>query len=35
LSDLNVDKILDKIAKYGMSSLLKEEKEFLDLASKN
>jgi len=35
LSDLTVDKILDKISKYGMSSLLKEEKDFLEEASKN
>lgn len=34
LSELDVDKILDKISKYGMNSLLKEEKEFLDSASK-
>lgn len=34
LSELSVDKILDKISKFGMSSLLKEEKEFLDEASK-
>lgn len=34
LSELSVDKILDKISKFGMSSLLKEEKEFLDKASK-
>ena len=35
LSELTVDKILDKISKYGMSSLLKEEKDFLEEASKN
>jgi hypothetical protein len=34
LSELSVDKILDKISKFGMTSLLKEEKEFLDEASK-
>ena len=34
LSELSVDKILDKISKFGMGSLLKEEKEFLDEASK-
>lgn len=34
LSQLSVDKILDKISKFGMNSLLKEEKEFLDEASK-
>jgi hypothetical protein len=31
---LNVDDILDKISKYGIDSLLKEEKEFLDNSSK-
>lgn len=35
-SDLNLDldSILDKISKFGINSLLKEEKEFLDNASK-
>lgn len=32
--ELDVDKILDKIHKYGMSSLVKEEREFLDQFSK-
>lgn len=32
---LNVDDILDKISKYGIESLLKEEREFLDNSSKN
>lgn len=32
--DLTVDKILDKISKYGMGSLGKKEKDFLDEASK-
>ena len=32
--DLNIDSILDKISKYGIDSLLKEEKEFLDNSSK-
>lgn len=35
LSELSVDKILDKISKFGMDSLLKEEKEFLDEVSKS
>ena len=33
--DLNVDDILDKISKYGIDSLLKEEKDFLDNSSKD
>jgi hypothetical protein len=32
---LNVDDILDKISKYGIESLLKEEREFLDNSSKS
>lgn len=32
--ELSIDSILDKIADYGIDSLLKEEKEFLDQASK-
>ena len=32
--DLNIDSILDKISKYGIDSLLKEEKDFLDSSSK-
>lgn len=35
LAELNVNSILDKISKYGIDSLLKEEKEFLDEFSKN
>lgn len=35
IADLSVDSILDKIHKYGIDSLLKEEKEFLDQSSKN
>lgn len=31
--DLNIDSILDKISKYGIDSLLKEEKDFLDKSS--
>lgn len=31
---LDLDKILDKIGKFGINSLLKEEKEFLDKLSK-
>jgi precorrin-6x reductase len=34
LAELNVNSILDKISKYGIDSLLKEEKEFLDEFSK-
>ena len=34
LSELTVDAILDKISKYGIGSLMKEEKDFLDEASK-
>lgn len=34
LSELSVDKILDKISQFGMNSLLKEEKDFLDNASR-
>jgi hypothetical protein len=33
--DLNVDSILDKISKYGIDSLLKEERDFLDNSSKD
>lgn len=33
--ELNIDSILDKISKYGIDSLLKEEREFLDNSSKN
>jgi len=33
--DLNVDAILDKILKYGIDSLLKEERDFLDNSSKD
>jgi hypothetical protein len=33
--NLNVDAILDKISKYGIDSLLKEEKDFLDNSSKD
>jgi hypothetical protein len=33
--DLNIDSILDKISKYGIDSLLKEEKDFLDNSSKD
>lgn len=32
--ELDIDVILDKIHKYGISSLLKEEREFLDKSSK-
>lgn len=32
--DLNIDSILDKISKYGIDSLLKEERDFLDNSSK-
>lgn len=32
---LDIDSILDKISKYGIESLVKEEKEFLDQASKS
>jgi hypothetical protein len=32
--DLNIDSILDKISKYGIESLLKEERDFLDNSSK-
>lgn len=32
--ELDLDKILEKIHKHGISSLVKEEKEFLDQASK-
>lgn len=32
--DLNIDSILDKISKFGMNSLLKEERDFLDSSSK-
>lgn len=28
--DLNIDSILDKISKFGIDSLLKEERDFLD-----
>lgn len=31
--DLNIDSILDKISKYGINSLLKEERDFLDKSS--
>jgi hypothetical protein len=34
LAELNVNSILDKISKYGIDSLLKEEKDFLDEFSK-
>lgn len=34
LPNLDIDSILDKISKYGIDSLLKEEKEFLDNSSK-
>jgi hypothetical protein len=34
LAELTLDGVLDKISKFGMSSLLKEEKEFLDQVSK-
>lgn len=33
-AELNIDSILDKISKFGIDSLLKEEKEFLDNSSK-
>lgn len=33
--DLSIDAILDKISKYGIDSLLKEEKDFLDNSSKD
>jgi hypothetical protein len=32
--DLNIDSILDKISKFGIESLLKEERDFLDKSSK-
>lgn len=32
--DLNVDDILDKITKFGINSLLQEERDFLDNSSK-
>lgn len=32
--DLNIDSILDKISKFGIESLLKEEKDYLDKLSK-
>ena len=32
--ELDIDVILDKIHKYGIGSLLREEKEFLDNSSK-
>jgi hypothetical protein len=32
-AELNIDSILDKISKFGIESLLKEEKDFLDNAS--
>jgi hypothetical protein len=32
--EMTVDSILDKISKFGIGSLLKEEKEFLDNSSK-
>lgn len=35
LDELDVDKILEKISKFGINSLLKEEKEFLDNVSKS
>ena len=34
LSNLSIDSILDKISQFGINSLLKEEKEFLDNVSK-
>jgi hypothetical protein len=33
-ADLDIDSILDKISKFGIDSLLKEEKDFLDNSSK-
>jgi len=33
--ELSIDAILDKITKFGIDSLLKEEKDFLDQSSKN
>ena len=30
ISEINLDKILDKIVNFGLSSLTKEEKDFLD-----
>lgn len=32
-AELDIDSILDKISKFGIESLLKEEKDFLDNAS--
>ena len=32
--ELNLDAILDKISKFGIDSLLKEERDFLDNISK-
>ena len=34
LIEKSIDSILDKISQFGINSLLKEEKEFLDNVSK-